>query len=132
MNLPGSIEVGIGKRILEKFDWWKFQPHPEWVEVPDLPPDADATARRKHAALRPYAAGIAGQVRLVYLATNWTLTPLKHVARLEAGAHEAAWIDPSTGQETSIGRIQPDATGAWCPPAPPSMRDWLLLLTRKG
>ena len=28
--LPGAAVVALGKRILEKIDWWKLQPHQEW------------------------------------------------------------------------------------------------------
>jgi hypothetical protein len=32
MNLGGSRQVGLGKKLFEQFDWQKFQPHPEWAE----------------------------------------------------------------------------------------------------
>ncbi len=60
MRLAGSQQVGIAKRLLEKFDWWKFEPHAEW-----------ATWQRtisKHGAFEvPYAAGIADKVRVIYV-----------------------------------------------------------------
>ena len=31
MNLPGSRQVALGKKLLEQFAWQKFQPHPEWA-----------------------------------------------------------------------------------------------------
>ena len=31
MNLPGSRQVGLGKRLLAGYPWQRFQPHPEWV-----------------------------------------------------------------------------------------------------
>ena len=31
MKLPGSTQVGLGKRLLEEFTWQKFEPHPEWA-----------------------------------------------------------------------------------------------------
>ena len=31
MNLPGSGQLGLGKRLFEKFAWQKFAPHPEWT-----------------------------------------------------------------------------------------------------
>ncbi len=30
MNLPGSRQVGLGKKFLESYPWQRFQPHPEW------------------------------------------------------------------------------------------------------
>src|SRR6266850_4864421 len=32
MTLPGSQQVGLGKKFLEQFAWQNFQPHPEWAE----------------------------------------------------------------------------------------------------
>jgi hypothetical protein len=32
MNLPGSAQLGAGKRFLMQFPWTKFEPHPEWAE----------------------------------------------------------------------------------------------------
>jgi Protein of unknown function (DUF4038)/Domain of unknown function (DUF5060) len=31
MNLPGSYQVGINARLLQRFPWWQMAPHPEWV-----------------------------------------------------------------------------------------------------
>jgi hypothetical protein len=32
MNLPGSGQLGLGKKLFEKYEWQKFTPHPEWAE----------------------------------------------------------------------------------------------------
>jgi len=31
MNLPGSKQVGLGKKLFIKYEWQKFVPHPEWA-----------------------------------------------------------------------------------------------------
>src|SRR4029453_13770747 len=31
-QLPGSRQLGLAKALLSRFDWWKMEPHPEWVE----------------------------------------------------------------------------------------------------
>ncbi len=31
MNLPGSSQMGFGKKLFERFNWTKFEPHPEWA-----------------------------------------------------------------------------------------------------
>jgi hypothetical protein len=31
MHLPGSLQVGLGKKLLEQYPWQRFQPHPEWA-----------------------------------------------------------------------------------------------------
>ena len=43
--------------LLERYAWQRFEPHPEWVK-----PSGDA----RHIGA-PFAAGIPGQVRLIYL-----------------------------------------------------------------
>ncbi len=37
MHLPGSRQVGLAKQLLEKYHWWEFEPHPEWVSRVDAP-----------------------------------------------------------------------------------------------
>jgi Protein of unknown function (DUF4038)/Domain of unknown function (DUF5060) len=40
MNLPGSRQVGLAKRLFTEFPWQKFEPHPEWVSfVQEVLPD---------------------------------------------------------------------------------------------
>jgi hypothetical protein len=31
MDLPGSRQVGLGKKLFEQYHWWEFEPHPEWA-----------------------------------------------------------------------------------------------------
>jgi Protein of unknown function (DUF4038)/Domain of unknown function (DUF5060) len=31
MDLPGAYEIGIGAKLLQKYPWSQFEPHPEWV-----------------------------------------------------------------------------------------------------
>src|SRR5439155_2566744 len=42
MALPGSRQVGLAKKLLDRFEWWKFQPHSEWATTLDssVPPAA--------------------------------------------------------------------------------------------
>jgi hypothetical protein len=32
MALPGSTQVALGKKLFQQFDWFRFEPHPEWAE----------------------------------------------------------------------------------------------------
>ena len=126
MHYPGSTHVGLGRKILERYPWWRFEQRREpAIETTD------------HVA--PYAAGIPGVLALFYFPVNcmdeklmgmqgggWrAMLPLA----IEPGAeYEAAYVDPRTGREVSIGRVAPDAEGCWTPPGKPSMEDWLLVL----
>ena len=35
MRLPGSRQVGWGRKLLERFDWTRFEPHADWVAWAD-------------------------------------------------------------------------------------------------
>ena len=55
--LPGSAQLGLAARFLQRFEWWRFEPHQEWVSPAGSP---------EHIQW-PFAAGIPGQVRVIYL-----------------------------------------------------------------
>ncbi len=121
-RLPGAAHVAAGKRILTRFDWWRFEPHPEWIE----PSAGEADWRA------PYAAGIPGEVRLFYFPRPilpWTGRPT--VKALEPGvAYCATFIDPKNEREHPAGRAEGDASGDWPVPQPTIGQDWVLCLER--
>ena len=119
--LPGAAQVGVGKRVLERFPWWRCEPYPEWVEP------------HQHAADRhlAYAAGIPGKLRILYLPCE--LSDPVTVCGLEAGlAYDAELVHPETGEVTPLGAVTGDAEGRWQVPPVPVFRDWLLVLERLG
>lgn len=117
-RLPGSADVALGKRILERFQWWRFEPHPEWMEPHATEKDP----------FQPVCAGISGRVRVAYLPTFWTPPVVK---ALEAGAaYRATYINPSTGVETVLGTAAANEKGEWPCPRGPIFRDWVLVLER--
>lgn len=124
-QLPGSRQLGIAKRVLEKLPWWRFTPHPEWVEPRWTKQSYDA----------PYAAGIPGEVRVVYMPLEWEAPT---VVGLEPGLrYNARLVNPCTGEEQVIGAIQGDAAGKWpigVGNKPwrtlPIYQDWVLVLQK--
>ena len=32
MSYRGSTELGLGKKLLARYNWWQFEPHPEWAD----------------------------------------------------------------------------------------------------
>ncbi|HUE15824.1 MAG TPA: DUF4038 domain-containing protein, partial [Planctomycetaceae bacterium] len=60
MRLPGSRQVGLAKGLLERYPWWRFQPHQEWATWKD-----PAVVHRPYEV--PYAAGIPDKVRVIYV-----------------------------------------------------------------
>ena len=117
-RLPGSTHVGIGKRLLQRYPWWRFEPHPEWVQ-----PHAD-----KGNYLQAYAAGIAGQVRVVYFprpVAPWS-TPVVIKALRPDVTYRAFLFDPKNGREYELESIA--AKESWQVPMPPVMQDWVLVM----
>jgi len=117
-QLPGSGQTGLGKRFLQKYEWWNFQPHPEWVEP-------HANAENYNAA---YAAGIPGKVRVVFLPKGvWGIT----IKGIEPDSHYHAFLfNPVDGSEREIGAVEPDEQGNWKIPMnrTPILQDWVLIL----
>ena len=95
---------------------WRIEPHPEWVEP----------HWNEQNYLLPFAAGIPGELRFIYVpAYQWRVT----VKALEAGtSYHAFLFDPATGQEMSLGEARGDEQGDWTTPVLPKFQDWLLVL----
>ena len=105
MSYPGSTQLGLGKKLLEKYPWWRFEPHPEWVS-PGL-----------------FAAGIPGEVVFVYVPKrgiyNWDGITVNN---LRPGVPYAAFFfDPVSGRRFDKGIVT--TTGSWNSPPVPSPQD---------
>ena len=59
MKGPGSGEVGLAKQFLTRYAWHRLELMPDTVAWADDPPTQDD--------LRPYAAGIGMELRIVYV-----------------------------------------------------------------
>jgi hypothetical protein len=117
MDFPGATQIGLGKKLLEEYPWWKFEQHPEW---------SDTTC---------FAAGIPGVVRFIYQPKqgiyNWNGP---RILELEPGiTYKAYYFDPATGRRFDIGKIighkNPDQEIRFPLPSP---RDWVLVLDAVG
>ena len=119
-RLPGSAQVGLAKRFLERYPWWLFESHPEWVE-----PHAD-----DEEPLNPYAAGIPGGVRVVYLPRPTRPPPWGKPVTLRglepAATYKAFWFDPRTGAQLDLPPIR--GAASWTVPMAPIAQDWVLVL----
>jgi hypothetical protein len=121
-KLPGSGQLGLAKRLLERYDWWTFETHHEWMEPHQTPENRQAT----------YAAGIPGKLRVYYLpvsAIRFTSSGQPTVSALEPDVrYQAAWVDPKHGTHYELGEIEGDANGEFALSKPPILQDWVLLL----
>ncbi|GGD93589.1 hypothetical protein GCM10010911_60300 [Paenibacillus nasutitermitis] len=118
-QLPGSRQVGMAKKLLEKYRWWEFQPHPEWLDP--LGEDADVYSRA-------YAAGIPGEVRVIFAPLHYSFSGIT-VRELKTGdRYRARFVDPATGDEYDLGTVTPDADGSWWSGRFKIFQDWVLVL----
>ncbi len=119
-KLPGSQQIALGKEMLARYSWHMIEPHPEWIEPHASPENY----------MRPYAAGIPGELRFIYLPrplTAWG-SPA-YVQHLEPEVtYEAFYFDPYDGTEYSLGEIK--GVARYQLPLPPIMHDWVLVLER--
>lgn len=121
MNYPGSKQLGLGKKLLEKYPWSRFEPHPEWVEEGS------------------FAAGIPGEIRMIYLPRrniyNWSGPTVKNLD--PSVDWHVYYFDPATGRTFDQGTIKASAKADDKTAKPvsfkknvPSPQDWVLVLER--
>jgi len=142
MHYPGSAQLGLGKKLLEEYPWWRFEPHPEWVEPHSTtllePHAAWYDNHQKWAELKgrwdlPYAAGIPGEVRFVYIpGNNDYQLKAPAVLHLEPGVNYRAFLfDPTWGKRIDLGPVvKSGPANEYRPPQLPSPQDWVLVLER--
>ncbi|MXX26435.1 MAG: DUF4038 domain-containing protein [Caldilineaceae bacterium SB0668_bin_21] len=124
MHFAGSRQVGLGRRLLERFRWWQFEPASHWIAQ-----RGEHHFKPLQDYIRPFAAGIAGEVRVIFIPVRYLVT----VEEIEADvAYRAYYFDPRQGREFDIGAVVPDEEGTWQPPRPPIIQDWVLVLEREN
>lgn len=121
-QLPGSRQIGLIKRYWTSFDWWRFEPHPEWIERP-----CSLNALDGH-----FAMGIPGEVRLFFKphfgGDFWGEVLLKGIE--PDIRYRAERMNPITGQVTDLGLVTPDAQGNFRMPRIDAFQDWIYALIR--
>ena len=137
MNYLGSTTLPIGKALMERYQWWKFEPHQDWVNpaATSLTEPHDAwynpvahwnSIGGQH--MLPYAAGIPGEVRIIYIPYGVSAPQVK---KLEPDVtYRAFYFRPLTGTEFDLGTVEPIA-GTWqAPDVPSKALDWVLVLEK--
>jgi hypothetical protein len=77
----------------------------------------------------PYAAGIPGKLRIVFIPPTWEPPTVKS---LEAGvSYRATFFDPRNGKDVPIGDVSP-GSGTWKVPITPTFEQWILVLEKKA
>jgi hypothetical protein len=118
-KLPGSAQLGLGKALLLQYPWWRIEPHSEWVDP----------QWSKENYEQPYAAGIPGELRVIFIPPAWDPPRVKS---LEPGiTYRAFYLDPVTGRRHETIEVTPDPAGTWQAPITPTFADWILVLETK-
>ena len=119
----GSFYVGLGRKILQRFDFHQFEPHPEWIHPSANEGDV------QHA----YAAGISDEMRIFYFPQGVMPWGQKHTVRgLDKDtAYEATYLDPLTGKEYPL-NTPVFGKSEWVIPPAPILQDWLFVLQKRN
>ena len=119
MKLPGSKYISLGANLLREFPWHRCAPHREWASW-----EEPAENERE----QPYAAGIPGELRIIY-----SLEPKPLLVHgLESNQRYIAMhFDPATGCRNKLGPVEADTSGQWRCPAPNRQHDWVLILQKE-
>lgn len=118
-RLPGSGQLGLAKKLLSRYSWWKLEPNAAMVEPHWTPQEYWA----------PYAASIPGEAIIAFSPGGMKALKFKS---LEAAQYRAFFFNPSDGSEHAIGSITPGSSGEWQAPEFPIFRDWVVVLDRKS
>jgi hypothetical protein len=123
MRLPGSGQLGLAKRFLERFPWHQLEPHQEWATW--AADDAGKTAAGGEFEV-PYTAGIPGRLRITYVPLPRAIT----IKGLEAGVgHVPRCFDPSSGEQTDHGTFRMDDQHSLTMSPPRGTKgDWVIVL----
>ena len=110
--LPGAAQQALGKRLLERYEWWRFEPHQEWVSPAGSPEHIRVAIRGGHSGPG------AGDLYLRHFFKG-----NRPGEKIEPGAaYSAFWWDPRTGAEHPLGPVQPNGEGSWRVPRSRSLR----------
>ena len=118
-RLPGSGQIGLGKELLMRYPWWRFEPHPDWVEPHWNKDDYHL----------PFAAGIPEEVRFIFV-PQFTFEAPKIKGIESRINYQATLVEPFFGKRIELGKITPDSSGTWQPTVLPSFADWVIVLEK--
>lgn len=117
---PGSTQLGIGKNILENFEWWKLEPNQDWVEQSG-----------SDDVFKTYVAGIGEDLRIAYLYRFVSRYRSVTISGLTQNTkYRAIYYDPITGDSYDQGILLANSDGKIAAPPNPIMQDWVLVLEK--
>ncbi len=143
LALPGAQQISLGAALLRKYPWQALSPQPDWISprgttllepraqingfdidliralVSDHPPPesmlpAGEWAKKGGTIRLPYAAGIPGKLRIIYIpSVGFALRTTPTVLGLERGVrYRAYYWDPALGIQFDLGFAERPQEGA--------------------
>ena len=155
MHYPGCAQLALGKKLLEEYRWWRFEPHQEWVEPSSTTHSEPHVEwydnhaqweQMKGRADLPFAAGIPGEVRFIYIPGNDSYQLTAPIVRhLEPDVDYGAFLfEPMWGGRIDLGIVEKSHSSRdsnltqsseplteFHPPQLPSPQDWVLVLEKR-
>ncbi len=121
-DLPGSRQIGDSKKFLMQFEWWRLEPHPEWIEKP-----CDYESLEGY-----FCVGIPGELRLIFRpffgGAFWGEDLVKNV---EPDTYTAKCYYVFSNRVQELGDVRPDEKGNWIAPRVNAFGDTVLVLEKK-
>ena len=121
--LPGGVQLGYAKQLLERYEWWRFESLQTCVS--QLGDSSNYTGM--------FAAGIPGEVLIVYsLKPTFPWNKKRKIVSVlgaETSYHAFFW-NPRKDQDHDLGTITSDAEGNWLVPFEPTLQDWVVVLEK--
>lgn len=114
-QLPGSGQLGLAKKLLTRYSWWKLQSEPDLIS-----PRWSAENY-----WMPYAGRIPGEAIIAFLPGSYGNATFRN---LPQATYRAFFYNPASAEETEIGKITPDASGSWEIAKVPIFQDWVVVL----
>lgn len=113
MRLPGSTQIGAGKRFIESLPHWDLlQPKPELVSSDSV-------------KVMPLCAASGDRLRVIYLLAPGTV---KLHSLVVGASYTAAWFNPVSGKKLPDFTLIANASGEKSVESPAGDQDWLLTL----
>jgi len=125
-RLPGSSQLGAGKKLLCELPWHRFEYRPDWIEA-NFGFDGDTLSGGA------FAAGVQGECRVIFLPIlgEFFSGDIK-VLNVEPNTYRTYRFDTIGGKRIELGNVEPDGNGVWHAPKVDKYQDWVLVMVRRG
>lgn len=122
MNLPGSRQLGMAKKLLMNLEFERFKPltgAASYSEQNGMQSKVSANAY-----LQPYAAGAPGGARVIYLPLGKPVS----LTALDGDKYDDFWWNPLTGKKKATPRHEVKLNQVITLTPPSSDHDWVLVI----